>query len=105
MSEPMYLYGRQVGQVMTTNLLSSEFRIHMLLTPLHLVLVLQYLANPPFTVLSSSVRKHGRSFVLHVPAVNRCFYGDSCNVGVQYRRGRFWSSSDISNSTDDIKWL
>ena len=72
MSEPMYLYGRQVGQVMTTNLLSSEFRIHMLLTPLQLVLVLQYLVNPPFTVLSSPVRKHDRSFVLHLlePTVN-----------------------------------
>ena len=74
MSGPMYPYGRQVGQVMTTNLLSSEFRIHMLLTPLQLVLVLKYLANPPFMVLSS-VRKHDRSFVLHLlePAVKSMF--------------------------------
>ena len=107
MSEPTYLYGHQVGQVMTTNLLSSESRIHMLLTPLQLVLVLQYLANPPFTVLSSSVTKHDRSFLLHLlePAVNRCLYADLWNVGVQYRCSRFWSSSDISSSTDVIKWL
>ena len=89
------------------NKLVEFFRIHVLLTPLQLVLGLRYLANPPFTVLSSSVRKHDRSLVSHFlePAINRCLYGDLCNVGVQYRCGRFWFSSDISNPTDVIKWL
>ena len=100
------MYRRQVGQVMTTN--SHEFfRIHMLLTPLQLVLVLQYLTNPSFTVLSSLVRRHDRSFVVHLlePPINRCLYGDLCNLGVQYRNGRFLSFSDISNPTDVINLL
>ena len=43
------------------NKLVEFFRIHML-TPLRLVLVLQYLTNPFSTVLSSLVRRHDRSF-------------------------------------------
>ena len=42
------------------------FRIHMLLTPLRLVLALQYLTNPYFVVLSSLVRRHDKSFVVHL---------------------------------------
>ena len=41
-------------------------------------------------VLSTLVRKHDRSFVVHLlePAINLCLYGDLCNLGVQYRYGR-----------------
>ena len=54
------------------NKLVEFFRIHMLLTPLQLVLVLQYLTNPCFMVLSTLVRRHDRSFVIHLlePAIN-----------------------------------
>ena len=40
-------------------------------------------------VLSTLVRKHDRSFVVHLlePAINRCLYGDLCNLGVQNRYG------------------
>ena len=49
------------------------------------------LTNPFFMVLSSFVRRHDRSFVVHLlePAINRCLYGDLYNLGVQYRYGRF----------------
>ena len=40
------------------NKLVEFFRIHMLLTPLWPVLVLQYLTNPSFMVLSTLVRRH-----------------------------------------------
>ena len=72
-----------------------------------LVLVLQYLTNPSFMVLSSLVRRHDRPFIVHLlePAINRCLYSDLCNLGVWYRYGRFWSSSDISHSTDAMNWL
>ena len=57
-------------------------------------------------VLSTLVRRHDRSFVVHLlePAINLCLYGDLCNLGVQYRYGRF-RSSDISNPTDVMNWL
>ena len=73
------------------NKLVEFFRIHMLLTPLRLVLVFQYLTNRSFMALSSLVRRHDRSFVVHLlePAINRCLYGNLCNLGVQYRYGRF----------------
>ena len=34
-------------------------------------------------VLSSLVRRHDRSFVVHLlePVINRCLYGDLCNLG------------------------
>ena len=56
------------------NKLVEFFRIHMLLTPLRLVLVLQYLTNPSFMVFRSLVRRHNRSFVVHLlePAINLC---------------------------------
>ena len=47
------------------NKLVEFFRIYMLLTPLWLVLVLQYLTNSSFIVLSSLVRIHGRA-LLHI---------------------------------------
>ena len=36
-------------------------------------------------VLSSLVRRHDRSFVVHLlePAINRCLYGDLCNLGIE----------------------
>ena len=63
----------------------------MLLTLLQLVLVLQYLTNLSFMVFSTLVRRHDRSFVVHLlePVVNLCLYGDLWNLGVQYRYGRF----------------
>ena len=63
MCAQMQPYGHQVGQVITTNLLSSS-EVHMLLTPLWLVVVLQYLTNPSFIVLSILVRRHYKSFVI-----------------------------------------
>ena len=89
------------------NELVQFFRIQMLSTPLRLVLVLQNLINPSFMVLSTLVRRHDRSFVVHLlePAINLCLYGDLCSLGVQYRYGRFWSSSDISNPTNVMNWL
>ena len=79
----------------------------MLLTPLRQVLVLQYLNSPSSIVLNSLVRRHDRSFVVHLlePVINRCLYGDLCNLGVQYRYDRFWSSSDISNPTELVAIL
>ena len=73
------------------NKLVEFFRIYMLLTPLQLVLVLQYLTNPSLMILSTLVRRHDRSFVVHLlePAIKLCLYGDLCNLGVQYRYGRF----------------
>ena len=73
------------------NRLVEFYRIHMLVTPLRLSRVLLYLTNPSSMVLSSLVRRHGRSFVVHLlePAINQCLYGDLCNLGVQYRHGRF----------------
>ena len=73
------------------NKLVEFFKIHMFLTQLRLVLLLQYLTNPSFMVLSSLVRRHERSFVVHLlePAANRCLYGDLCNLRVQYRYGKF----------------
>ena len=73
------------------NKLVEFFRIHMLLTPLRLVLVLQYINNPSFMVLNTLVRRHDRSFVVHLleAAIKRCLYGDLCNLSVQYRYGRF----------------
>ena len=66
------------------NKLVEFFRIHVLLTPLWLVLVLQYLTNLSFMVLSTLVRRHDRPFVIHLlePDVNRCLNGDLCNLGV-----------------------
>ena len=89
------------------NKLAEFFRIHMLLTPFQLVLVNQHLTNPPFLVLSSLMRRHNRSFVVHLlePAINRRLYGDLHNLGIQYRYSRFSSSLDISNPTDVINWL
>ena len=54
------------------NKLVEFFRIHMLLAPLRLVSVLQYLTNPSFMVLRTLVRRHDRSFVVHLlePAIN-----------------------------------
>ena len=73
------------------NKLVEFFRIHMLLTPLWLVLMLQYLTNPTFMVLSTLVRRHDRSFVIHLlePSINRCLSGDLCHLGAQYNYGRF----------------
>ena len=63
----------------------------MLLTSLRLVLVLQYLTNPSVMVLSTLVKRNDRSFVVHLleSAINLCLQSDLCNLGVQYRYGRF----------------
>ena len=63
------------------------FKIHMLSTPLRLVLVLQYLTNPSFMVLSSLVSRQDRSFIVQLlgSAINLSLYGDLCdlcNLGV-----------------------
>ena len=58
------------------------FRIHMLLMPCQLVLVLQCLTNLSFMVLSSLVRMHDRPFLVHLmeSAISWCLYGDLCNL-------------------------
>ena len=68
------------------NKLVEFFRIHILFTPLRLVLVLQYLINLSFVVLSTLVRRHDGCSVVHLlePAINLCLYGDLCNLDVQY---------------------
>ena len=55
------------------NKLFEFFSIHIFFIPMRLVLVLPYLTNSSFMVLSSLVRTHGRSFVVHVlgPAINQ----------------------------------
>ena len=66
------------------------FRIHMLLTSLRLVLVLQYFTNLSFMVLSSLIRRQDRSFIVHLlePAINLCLFSDLCSLGVQYRQDK-----------------
>ena len=63
--------------------------------------------NSSIIVLSTLVMRHDRSFIVHLlePAINQCLYGDLCNLGVQHRYGRFWSSSNISSPTDVMNWL
>ena len=87
----MYVAVRTSSWSSDGNKLVEFFRIHILLTLLQLVLVLQNLTNPSFMVLSSLVKKQNRSFVIHVlePAINLYLYGDLCNLRVQYRYGRF----------------
>ena len=60
------------------NQLVQFFRIHESFTPLRLALVLQYLTNPSFMVLSSLMTRHERSLVVHLlePAFNWSLYGD-----------------------------
>ena len=73
MSELMLLYGHLVGPGMTTGLWSF-LTIHMLLTPLRLVLVLQYLINPSLMMVNTLVSRHDKSFTVHLlePAIKRC---------------------------------
>ena len=69
------MYRHQVGQVLTTNLLSS-FGILILLTPLRLVLVLQYLTNicnPSFMVLSSLVLSNLGAHALKTFSISKTF--------------------------------
>ena len=95
------------------NKLVEFFRIHMLLTPLWLVLVLQYPTNSSFMVLSSLVRRHERSFVVHLqPAKNRCDLCDLCDLwrfmqlGSPVQLGQILTFfRHISNPTDVMNWL
>ena len=84
MSELMLLYGHPVGP---DNRLVEFLTIHMLLTPLRLVLVLLYLISPSFAVVNTLVSRHDKSFVVHLlePAIKRCLKGTLCNFGVQYK--------------------
>ena len=63
------------------------FSIHMLFTPLRLVLVAQYLISPCLMVDSNFVRRHDKSLVVHLlePAIKRCLKGILCSFGVHYR--------------------
>ena len=69
------------------NRLGEFLTIHMLLTPLQLVLVLQYLISPSSMVVDTLVSRHDKSFVVHLlkPAIKRCLKGTVCNLGVQYK--------------------
>ena len=59
--------------------------IHILLTPVWLVLILQYFSSPVFMTVSILVNKLDNYFVVHLlePAIKRCFTGDLCSLGVQ----------------------
>ena len=76
-----------VGPGMTDNRFVEFLTIHMLLTPLQLVLVLLYLISPSFTVVNTLVTRHDKSFVVRLlePAIKRCLKGTLCNFGVQYK--------------------
>ena len=91
------------------NRLVEFLTIHMLLTPMLLVLVLQDLISPSFKVVNTLVSRHDKSFVVHLldPAIKQCLTGTLRNFGVQYKWERFLSSSDISNPTDfiNLQWL
>ena len=78
--------------------------IHKLLTLLRLVLVLQYLISPSFTMVNTLVSRHDKSFVVHLlqPAIKRCLKGTLCNFGVKYKQGRFLSSLDMFNPADSV---
>ena len=79
MSEWKLLYG----------LLSDlEFlSIHILLTPVWLVFLLQYFSSPVLITVSILVYKLDSSFVVHLleQTIKQCFTGDLCSLGVQYR--------------------
>ena len=59
--------------------------IHILLTPVWPILILQYFSSPVFMTVSILVNKLDNSFVVHLlePAIKRCFTGDLCSLGVQ----------------------
>ena len=61
--------------------------IHILLTPIWLICMLQYLSIPVFMTVSILVKRLDNCFVVHLlkPAMKRCFTGDLCSLGVQYR--------------------
>ena len=93
----VYKVERHMYELMLAVQTSSWFRdynrlvefltIHMLLTQLRLVLVLQYLISPSFKVVNTLVSRHDKSFVVHLleSAIKRCLKGTLCNFGVQYK--------------------
>ena len=79
--------------------------IHILLTPVRLAFILQYVSSPVFMTVSILVNKLDNCFVVHLlePAIKRCFTGDLCSLGVQYRYGNLLSLSDSSIPRDLMK--
>ena len=69
------------------NRLMEFLTIHMLLTPLMLVLVLLYQIIPPFTVVNTLVSRHDKSFVVHLlePAIKQCMKEPLSNFEDQYK--------------------
>ena len=69
----------------------SEFvkfvSIHILLSPIWLVFILQYFSSPVFMTVSILVNKLDNCFEVHFlePVMKRYFTGDLCSLGVQYR--------------------
>ena len=59
--------------------------IHILLTPVLLVFILQYFSSPVFITVRILVNKLDNCFVVHLlePAIKRCSTGDLCSLGVQ----------------------
>ena len=57
--------------------------IHILLTPVLLVFILQYFSSPVFMTVRILVNKLDNCFVVHLlePAIKRCFTGDLCSLG------------------------
>ena len=86
MFEWKLLYGLPSDLKMTVNLF--EFlSIHILLTPVWLVFILQYFCSPVFITVSILVNKLDNCFVVHLPepAIKQCFTRDLCSLEVQYR--------------------
>ena len=75
MSGLMLLYRHPVGP--GDNGLDECLTIHMLLTPLPLVLVSQYLISLSLMMVNTLVSRHDKSFVVHLlePAIKRCLKG------------------------------
>ena len=61
--------------------------IQILFTPVCHVFTLQYFSGPVFMTVSILVNKLDNCFVVHAlePEMKRCFTGDLCSLGVQYR--------------------
>ena len=78
--------------------------MHILLTPVWLVFMLQYFSSPVLMTVSTLINKLDNCFVVHLlePQMKRCFTGDLYSFGVQYREGNLLSSSDNSIPRDFV---
>ena len=63
------------------NRLEEFLTIHMMFTPLRLVLFSQYLISPSIIVVNTLASRRDKSFVVHLlePAIKGCLKGTLCN--------------------------